>query len=352
MEKRFQVFVSSTYEDLLDERQEVMQALLELDCIPAGMELFPATNDDQWSLIKKVIDESDYYLVIVGGRYGSLSTSGKSFTQMEYEYALEINKPIIGFVHKNPGDLPAKKTESDPKINIKLENFKEIIKQKLIRYWETPEGLGSVVSRSMIKLIKSDPAIGWVKADQLPDEDLNKTILELRNEIGELQSELKTYKDKKYANSEELAQDKDIFEVKYSFRSYSLSDSGYRETIQRFSHSYSISWNQLFFSVSPYLVDEASESKIIESLNELTEKTNFEFLSKTDQLKDVSFDRFKVSSDAFNSIIVQFIALGYIKKSSKGKSVKDKATYWSLTDTGELKMISLLRNSGDTILNY
>jgi hypothetical protein len=47
MEKKYQVFVSSTYRDLSEERQEVMQALLELDCIPVGMELFPATDDDQ-----------------------------------------------------------------------------------------------------------------------------------------------------------------------------------------------------------------------------------------------------------------------------------------------------------------
>jgi len=41
IEKRYQVFISSTFEDLQEERQEVMRALLELDCIPAGMELFP-----------------------------------------------------------------------------------------------------------------------------------------------------------------------------------------------------------------------------------------------------------------------------------------------------------------------
>ena len=51
MENRYQVFVSSTYQDLQEERQEVMQALLELECIPAGMELFPAANQDQWTLI-------------------------------------------------------------------------------------------------------------------------------------------------------------------------------------------------------------------------------------------------------------------------------------------------------------
>jgi hypothetical protein len=54
MEKRYQVFVSSTFTDLIDERRAVMQALLELDCIPAGMELFPASTDDQWTLIQRV----------------------------------------------------------------------------------------------------------------------------------------------------------------------------------------------------------------------------------------------------------------------------------------------------------
>ncbi|HEX4136006.1 MAG TPA: DUF4062 domain-containing protein [Bryobacteraceae bacterium] len=51
MQKRYQVFVSSTYEDLHEERREVMQALLALNCIPTGMELFPAADDDSWTHI-------------------------------------------------------------------------------------------------------------------------------------------------------------------------------------------------------------------------------------------------------------------------------------------------------------
>src|SRR5438046_2345964 len=112
MDTRYQVFVSSTYADLQDERQEVMQALLELDCIPAGMELFPAANEDQWTLIKKVIDDCDYYIVIVAGRYGSVASDGRGYTEMEYRYALEKGKPVIGFVHKDPGSLPANRCES------------------------------------------------------------------------------------------------------------------------------------------------------------------------------------------------------------------------------------------------
>ncbi|MBA5982574.1 DUF4062 domain-containing protein, partial [Pseudomonas sp. MD195_PC81_125] len=68
MEKRYQVFVSSTYTDLMEERKSVTQTLMEMDCIPAGMEMFPATDEEQWVFIKKVIDDCDYYLLIVGGR--------------------------------------------------------------------------------------------------------------------------------------------------------------------------------------------------------------------------------------------------------------------------------------------
>ena len=73
MDKKYQVFVSSTYVDLVDERREVLQALLELDCIPVGMEMFPAADDDQWTLIKRLIEDCDYYILVVGGRYGSLN---------------------------------------------------------------------------------------------------------------------------------------------------------------------------------------------------------------------------------------------------------------------------------------
>lgn len=73
--RRYNVFVSSTYEDLKEERQSVIQALLETDCFPSGMEMFPASDEDQWEMIKSFIDISDYYIVVSAGRYGSISST-------------------------------------------------------------------------------------------------------------------------------------------------------------------------------------------------------------------------------------------------------------------------------------
>ena len=144
------------------------------------MELFPAANDDQWTLIKKVIDDSDYYMVIIGGRYGSIGSEDISYTEMEYRYAIECEKPIIAFLHKNPDELPSNRTEKDSEGIKKLSEFRKLAETKLVKYWSTPSDLGSMVSRSLVRLIKTTPAIGWVRADQVPDEGATTEILKLR----------------------------------------------------------------------------------------------------------------------------------------------------------------------------
>src|SRR5262249_3902795 len=155
----------STYEDLRDERQEIIQALLELHCIPSGMELFPASDDDQWSLIKRVIDDCDYYVVVIGGRYGSIGPDGKSYTQMEYEYAVASRKPVLAFIHANPGGLIADKFEKSEDLRVKLDAFRQLAKQRMCRYWSSRHELGALVTRSMIQVIEQKPAIGWVRAN-------------------------------------------------------------------------------------------------------------------------------------------------------------------------------------------
>jgi len=89
MDKRYQVFVSSTYKDLIDERQHAIHAVLDLNCFPCGMEYFAAGDDEAWAAIQSFIKSCDYYLVIVAGRYGSVDEKGISYTQQEYQYAIK-----------------------------------------------------------------------------------------------------------------------------------------------------------------------------------------------------------------------------------------------------------------------
>lgn len=105
--KKLQVFVSSTYDDLKKERQAAVEAILTAGHIPAGMELFTAGDESQMEVIKQWIDESDVYLLILGGRYGSIEPkSGKSYIHLEYEYAIEKGKPFFACVSQQPPAKP------------------------------------------------------------------------------------------------------------------------------------------------------------------------------------------------------------------------------------------------------
>ncbi|MDP3951409.1 DUF4062 domain-containing protein [Microbacterium sp.] len=163
-DRRYQVFVSSTYTDLQSERQGVLSALLELGCFPAGMEFFPASDSTPWAHIERVIDDSDYYAVIVGGRYGSVTETGLSFTQREYEYAQRTSKPILAFLHADPGSIPWRDSEQDPELHARLQEFVTLLRSRhLVRTWTTVDSLRAVVATSLSAEMDNNPQMGWTR---------------------------------------------------------------------------------------------------------------------------------------------------------------------------------------------
>ena len=332
VDKRYQVFVSSTYQDLSEARQEVMVALLELDCIPAGMELFPAANDDQWTLIKKYIDDCDYYLVIIGGRYGSIGADGKSFTQMEYEYAVQQKKPVIAFLHKDPDKLEAGKVEKGEEGRNKLEAFRKLAQTRMCKFWTTPSDLGSVVSRSVVNLKKSNPAVGWVRADKLPEQGATEEILSLKRQLETLQAELTQSRGTSALKLESLAQGQDRIDVKVEYNVH------FKDTYKIEGHiaDGSFSWDQLFAAVSPAMIGGlASDNRLKQALSSYLGETLGVELGQSDQYKAHSLTDLEVSEPSFDTIKIQFVALGLIARSSR------RDGYWVLTSLGERSMFAL-----------
>jgi hypothetical protein len=337
VEKRYQVFVSSTFRDLERERQEVMHALLELDCMPSGMELFPAANESQWNLIKKVIDDCDYYILILAGRYGSIGSEGISYTEMEYRYAIESGKPTIAFLHRDPGKVIADKSESSDEGKAKLKAFRESVEQKLCKQWDSPQELGSVVSRSLIQLIKSTPAVGWVRANELADREATMELLQLRRKVEDLQTEIARTRTSAPKGSEGLAQGDEEHSVRYSF-----SATGPGEfSSTSWSGTFNPTWNELFAAIAPLMIQEATEPAIKNALDSLAGSMNIERLQAEKKFARHLLSNFRISRDDFQTIKVQFRALGLIARSEKTRSVKDSGTYWTLTPYGDEVMTQL-----------
>jgi hypothetical protein len=170
-EKKLQIFVSSTFSDLRDERQAAVEAILTAGHIPAGMELFAAGDETQWTVIQRWIDDSDIYMLILGGRYGSVDTkTGKSYTQMEYEYAVSQNKPLFALVlsEKAIDD----KVDRQGKDVLELERggelrkFKEQVMGRMVSICDDLKDIKIKIPIALRDIADRRDLIGWVRGDQ------------------------------------------------------------------------------------------------------------------------------------------------------------------------------------------
>src|SRR5580765_3029840 len=139
--KRSQVFVSSTFSDLREERQAAVEAILSAGHIPAGMELFAAGDESQMEVIKQWIDESDVFLLILGGRYGSIEPkSGKSYIHLEYQHALSKGKPHFACVIADATLQNSSKYGSSENTK-QLDAFRDLVTSKMVEFWEDPKDI-------------------------------------------------------------------------------------------------------------------------------------------------------------------------------------------------------------------
>src|ERR1700677_1450649 len=181
--KRYQIFVSSTQADLRDEREAIINALTKIGYIAVGMEQFPATDEEQMDFIRPVIDESDYYIVVVKGRYGSLGTDGISYTEKEFRYAVERKKPAMAFLYKDVSELRVSDTDNDPEKMGKLRAFRaELELKRIVKHWVNCDELVAQVKDSVNDMVRRRPAIGWIRGDQAFDPDVYRERDEIRKE--------------------------------------------------------------------------------------------------------------------------------------------------------------------------
>lgn len=186
-EKRYQVFVSSTFRDLEKERWEAVKALMTMDCIVAGMESFPAVDEEQFEYIKEIIDDCDYYLLILGGRYGSLAPDGVGYTEKEYDYARSRDIKVIALVREVPESLPPEKRETDAAQLDRFIRFREkVCADRLVSFWRDERDIQKDVALGMAKAMKKFPAVGWVRANSVASEEILHEINILRKENEEL----------------------------------------------------------------------------------------------------------------------------------------------------------------------
>lgn len=320
MEKRYLVFVSSTYTDLKEERQEVISALLRKNCFPVAMEYFPAMNRKSVDYIKEAIDQCDFCIFIVAGRYGSSQDeNGVSMTEIEFDYAMKQKKPVNIYLYEG-SPLPSNKIEETDQGKEKFKKFIEKMKRTEYAYdtWSNKDRLASNVKDGIDELKRNNEGVGWIRADESNNIKAVE-ILNLRNKIEALQRELEDWRSP--TNHSDLSQGEDLFNLEFTYENSPRNGLGTR-AVQSES-SLNLSWNGIFKQIGPFMRFACDESSLLRSLSILVQKkTNHTTCG--------------VIFSSLDTILNQFEMLGFISPSQS-------AHYsWELTASGAKYLSDLL----------
>jgi quinol monooxygenase YgiN len=135
-------------------------------------------------LIQRVIDESDYYLLVIGGRYGSVDEAGLGFTEKEYDYATARRKPVMAFLHRNPEKLSFENSEGDPKVREKLFAFRRKVEgAKHVKFWTSADDLAAKVALSFNSFTRNYPSAGWIRADAADSRETLRQLISVLRDV-------------------------------------------------------------------------------------------------------------------------------------------------------------------------
>jgi serine/threonine-protein kinase len=134
-----QVFVSATSRDLASYRRAATEVLLKLDAHPVVQDHFGPDYRSVADLLRERIGPCDAVICLVGPCYGhepvnrSADQPRRSYTQLEYDIAVELGKPIFVFVATEDCPLDNPVNEPDELRGLQLEHLKRIAASDRIR---------------------------------------------------------------------------------------------------------------------------------------------------------------------------------------------------------------------------
>lgn len=328
--KKYQIFISSTYTDLIEERQAAVEAILKAGHIPAGMELFKAGND-QLVTIKKWIDESDVYLLILGNRYGSIDqNTGLSYTELEYRYAIDERKMPVFAIILDDSIANEKVKKGFNKENIfeienpkKYNEFVGYVKTKIVCFAKNLSEIKLSIHENINQFEEAYNLIGWIKGNNVIDTDTLNDLNELRKENNKLNienQELRNEINGKFSLSLADLNSEISIEVPYYF------DRSKR------NKAINITWSRLFSLIAPEIISYQNDSHVHIELS----KFLFSLLGLSSSCKSSIIDQ-----QLFYTIRTQLIAYGLIKVQSLKTTNGSTALFWILSDRGNRLMMDL-----------
>lgn len=180
LDKRYQVFITTSGKEMQPERMVVSQTLIGMGFFSWGLEQRTPLST---AFARRQIDDCDYVFLLLGSQYGEQSVSGVSYLQLEYIYAVTKQKPIIVFMHESPELRDESLQETRQELKDRFTEFRHQLQKEVeqVITFRTLRDLEIGIRSYMPQMLERYPVLGWVRP---------RSIQVLQDEIDQLKLQL------------------------------------------------------------------------------------------------------------------------------------------------------------------
>ena len=333
-DQRFRVFLAHDVTELGELAVDLSYELVKHQCIPMGIGMKPAVDNNHWDIIRAMIDESDAVFLVIGNSYGDLSPSGVSYVHMAYIYATTQGKPIFPFC--------LKESESSNVRNAHLEEFRKLLSSHKVRFWTVEADLRKQLLMAIRKLksahnlglmpIESEsshvPAAVPVPGTPVSPPHQMKQIRALKRELEEAKKALATTPETPQKNR---SKNKYVM-VSYSAKVFSGGN------FKIITDTWNMTWDSIFLAVAPHMLKPISEEKMRLVISAAL-ATDVQSPIKQQHPNSHAVADIRLSSDSMNRVKIYLRGQDLIREVMQGRDIR-----WKLTESGDQHLTELYTN--------
>lgn len=266
LDKRYQVFISTSGSEMQPERIILSQTLVGMGFFSWGLE---QRNPLSTAFARRQIDDCDYVVILLGSQYGEQSVSGVGYMHLEYIYAVTKQKPIIVFMHDDPASREPSLHDAKAELREKFNDFRKLLQNEVdqVFAYRSLRDLEMAVRLNMPQMLERYPVTGWVRPQNA--QALHDEIDQLKARIAQMEAEAGKREPDPFLSLPKVSMH-EIFSFEYRMHAY--QDGNFKELkIQK-----KLTWAELLAILGSTFVNPTPEEFFSKRLNEYLNETGLE----------------------------------------------------------------------------
>lgn len=267
IDKRYHVFISTTEADMHAERVVLSQTLVSQGFFSWGLEQrTPLTT----AFARRQIDDCDYFILMLGSRYGELSASGVSYMHLEYIYAVTKQKPILVLMYEAPESRAEEFQDKNQEGKVKFLDFRRQLQRErdMVMTFRDLRDLEIAIRHTMPQFLNRYPAQGWIRPNQQQVQQLQDENEQLRQKLIQLEQQQPRVNSTPQRVAD-LPQVQGHEEIAFDYKVHAYQDGNFRELRPQRQ----MSWNDLLMVIGPGFSPAMPEDSFAKILNDYLNST-------------------------------------------------------------------------------